>query len=160
MSSLTKIFSPLVIRTARPVPTNPMASDAMKEGMRNMTCTRPVRNPRPAPNSSMTGIASHADDASVPPHFRNRNPNTTAQTEIVPSIERSMDPMMMMNVTPSATIKAGVEAMAMRAKLRDVKKPGLITVKMTISAHNTSSGAHTTSLSRSIRNSLSNEFVL
>ena len=43
---------------------------------------------------------------------------TTALTETVPSIDRSMDPMMMMKVTPTATIRAGAAATAMREALR------------------------------------------
>ena len=41
---------------------------------------------------------------------------------IVPSIDRSIDPMMMMKVTPMATMSAGVEAMAMRAKIAQGQK--------------------------------------
>src|SRR5690606_7544505 len=59
-----------------------------------------------------------------------------------PSMERSIDPMMMTKVTPSAIISAGVDEMAMRAKLRIDRKFGLSAAKNRTSASSTSSGAH------------------
>ena len=46
----------------------------------------------------------------------------TALTETVPSIDKSIDPMMMIKVTPIATIKAGVADTAIRAAFRIEKK--------------------------------------
>lgn len=66
-------------------------------------------------------------------------------------MERSIDPMMMMNVTPTATISAGAAAMAMRAKLRTEKKVGLRAVKKITSAISTSNGAHLIKVSRDMR---------
>ena len=74
------------------------------------------------PTTNATGIASQAQLASVPPKAINTKANMTALTETVPSMERSIDPMMIMNVTPMATIRPGVAATAIRDALRMEKK--------------------------------------
>ena len=78
--------------------------------------------PITAPISMASGIARKAKLASVPPQARKAKAKTTAETETVPSMLRSIEPMMMMKVTPTATISAGVAATAMRAALRIEKK--------------------------------------
>ena len=74
--------------------------------------------PITAPTTRASGKASHAQLASVAPQAMKAKANSTAQTEIVPSIERSMEPMRMMKVTPMATINPGEAAIPMRAALR------------------------------------------
>ena len=118
--------SPPVISSDRPMPTKPMLRLAMKEGMRSSTCTRPLTSPNSAPTRMQAGSAIQPQPASVPPSAVKIIAKTTAQTATAPSIDRSIDPMMMMKVTPSATISAGVAEMLMRAKLRSDRKLGLI----------------------------------
>lgn len=86
-------------------------------------------------------MATQADENSVSPCCRNRWPNTTAPTEIVPCVDRSIEPMMM-NVTPMATISAAVEEIAMRPKFFSEKNTGLMAVKASTSTTNTRNGAH------------------
>lgn len=72
-------------------------------------------------------------------------------SEIVPSMEGSIEPMTMRKVTPIAAISAGAEAMAIRAKLRSEKKVGLSAVKRITSVTRTSRGAHRVRTSRGAR---------
>ena len=67
-------------------------------------------------------MASQAKLASVPPQAMKAKAKITAQTETVPSIDRSIDPIRMMKVTPTATIRAGAADMPMRAAFRMEKK--------------------------------------
>ena len=90
----------------------------MKLGILSLTWISPLTKPSSAPTRRAVGIASQAQLANVPPQPRNAKAKSTAQTEIVPSIERSMEPMMMMKVTPTATMSAGAAAMPMRAAFR------------------------------------------
>ena len=75
----------------------------------------------------------------------------TASAEIAPSIERSIDPIKIMKVTPIATINAGEAFVKRRAKLRTDRKFGLIIEKNAMSAISTNSGAHFSRFSR-VRN--------
>ena len=104
--------------------------------------------PNTAPTKSANGMASQAQLASVPPSHKKQKAKDTAQTETVPSIERSMDPIRMINVTPIATISAGEAAIKIRAKFLTVKKRGSITAKNNMRTKRTKSGAHFTSTSR------------
>ena len=116
----------------------------MKDGICSRTCSKPLTKPNTAPISNVAGMAIQAIDPSVPPNAINMVAKRTAHTETAPSIDRSMDPMMMMKVTPSATMSGGVAASAMRAAFRKEKKLGLITEKAMINAKSTRNGAHRT----------------
>src|SRR5690606_38756633 len=93
-------------------------------------------------------MASHAPAPNDPPSFRNIRQNSTAHSDTAPSIDRSMEPMTMMKVTPSATIIGGVEASAIRARLRCDRKAGLIAANSTTNPSSTRAGAHRMIFSR------------
>ena len=72
------------------------------------------------------------------PQANKARQKTTAQTDAVPSIDKSTDPIRMMNVMTIATINDGVDEIALRPMFRSVTKFGLTTVKAT----SISNGAH------------------
>lgn len=149
-SSSMRIRSPPVIIMASPVPTKPIASEAMKDGILSLTWISPLTKPRAAPTSIATGNANQAQLAKALPSHRKQNAKETAQTYTVPSIDRSIEPMIMTNVTPVATMSAGDAAIRIRAKFRVEKNRGSITAKKPQSAIRTRSGAHFTRVSRPI----------
>ena len=100
----------------------------MKDGMRSLHVDEPVDGTN---NGTEQQRRRNGDDSRSRPASRQARQGRVAEdhrqvTETAPSIDRSIDPMMMMKVTPTATISAGEAAMEMRAKLRSDRKLGLI----------------------------------
>ncbi|MBA8841441.1 hypothetical protein FHW03_004793 [Ochrobactrum sp. RH2CCR150] len=100
------------------------------------------------PSINIIGRAIHPRPVEDPPKTAKTKANETAVSEIDPSMERSIDPIMIMKVTPTATMSAGADAMAMRAKFLTEKNVGLSAVKRMIRAISTKSGAHLIKVSR------------
>ena len=74
-------------------------------------------------------IAIHPPDAKAPPKNKKQKQNVTAVSDTAPSIERSIDPIKIMKVTPTATIKNGDAAIAILAKFLNEKKLEFMDVK-------------------------------
>lgn len=90
-----------------------------------------------APAKSATGMAIQPPDPSVPPKNKKQKQNAIAVRDTVPSIDKSIEPIMIINVTPIVTIKNGDAAIAILAKLRREKKLGFRNVKNTTSTTKT-----------------------
>ena len=142
--SLIRTALPPRSALATPTPMNHMPSVVMKDGTLRRTWMVPLRNPTKAPTASTNGSAKRPRSLPLAP-LRTSIERMTAASVSPPSIERSIEPMMMMKVTPRPSTSGIIAAWLIRTTLPKVMKFGLIAVMTPQSSTRTMTGAQVTS---------------
>ena len=133
---------------ATPTPMNRPTSVAMKDGMRSFDVDQAVDEAQHRADQDAQGDRqqSRPGDRCRPPF--STKAKITAQTATTPSIDRSIEPMRMMKVAPTAHQQGRCGGDAHADEICTDRKLGLRTVMMASSSTSTSSGAQRRSVSR------------
>ena len=120
---------------AAPTPMNQVPRVIMKDGTLRLTWTTPLTNPTAAPTRSTSNTARMPRLLEFAP-LRTSIDRMTALSARMPSTERSIEPINMMNVAPTPRTSGIIADCAIRTKFPALRKFGLINV---MSAHNRTS---------------------